>query len=378
MIIEEEDEKTLHVTPEDADDVWALHEVLQPGDLLRAKTVRKVHTEDAEGETRDVQRVTTFLKVSMERIAGVDLSIGMLRVAGKIVEQTSVARMGQYHTLEIGPGENVTITREDGLHSVFVQLRKASLRVRPGTVCLLAVDAAGGHSQRGVCELRRSIETGAFSLAVLRMSESASTSTKAMKGSSAAEKATARLVERAADLASEGTQLHSLAAIVVACGDREVATQVQERITRTPGADKTLKTRIVSLPIAVSSVDALISAIDANPQHMSRICSVAQQAERTALDEFHRLADAGRTAFGPRHVRAAAEMGAVALLMLADEKHRCTDVAQRRDVDALVAMCEEAGGRVVVFARGTPPSEELERMSGVAAVLHFPVDLDSL
>lgn len=376
MIVERVGDHALCATPGDADDVWALHEALRPGDVLRAATLRKVHTEDAAGDVRDTQRVATELSVRMDRVAGADLAAGVLRVSGKVAEQSALVRTGQHHTLELVPGRPVRIVREAGVCALEAALRAAALRVRPGTVGVLALDPAQGHAEAAVCALRFDSLSSSFALALLRPAGHSRASAKALRGSSAAERASCRLADGACALVAEGMPLAALSAVVVACPDADALAQVVQRIVDAPAAEKTLRARIVALALPAPSIDALLGAL--SPQHVLRVCSVAQAAERAALDDFHRLADAGRATFGLGHVRSAAEMGAVALLLLADDLFRATDIARRREVAAIVSLCEDAGGRVVVFAKHTPPSDRLAALTGIAAVLHFPVDFDAL
>jgi protein pelota len=84
-------------------------------------------------------------------------------------------------------------------------------------------------------------------------------------------------------------------------------------------------------------------------------------------------ADPARAFYGPGHVAAAAELGAVQTLLIADSLFRVNDVAKRAKWVALVDGVREAGGEALVFSSMHVSGEQLAQLSGIAAVLRFPL-----
>lgn len=97
--------------------------------------------------------------------------------------------------------------------------------------------------------------------------------------------------------------------------------------------------------------------------------------EAAALAELHRVmaSDPSRAMYGPGHVLAAAEMGAVQTLLLSDALFRVRDVAKRRRYAGLVEAVRSTGGEALVFSSLHESGEQLNLLSGVAAVLRFPL-----
>ncbi len=83
--------------------------------------------------------------------------------------------------------------------------------------------------------------------------------------------------------------------------------------------------------------------------------------------------DPTRAFYGPGHVMAAAELGAIQTLLIADSLFRVNDVARRKKWVGLVDGVREAGGEALVFSALHVSGEQLVQLSGVAAVLRFPL-----
>jgi protein pelota len=83
--------------------------------------------------------------------------------------------------------------------------------------------------------------------------------------------------------------------------------------------------------------------------------------------------DPSRAFYGPGHVVAAAELGAIQTLLLTDSLFRVNDVAKRKKWVALVDGVRDAGGEALVFSALHVSGEQLSQLSGVAAVLRFPL-----
>ena len=83
--------------------------------------------------------------------------------------------------------------------------------------------------------------------------------------------------------------------------------------------------------------------------------------------------DPARAFYGPGHVRAAHEVGAIQTLLISDSLFRTADPARRKRSAALVDEVEAGGGRALVFSGAHVSGEQLNQLTGVAAVLRFPL-----
>jgi protein pelota len=89
--------------------------------------------------------------------------------------------------------------------------------------------------------------------------------------------------------------------------------------------------------------------------------------------------DPQRAFYGYLHVSKADEQLAVESLLVTDELFRNSNVKERRKYVALVESVREHGGQVFVFSSMHISGQQLQQVSGVAAILRYPLpDLEDL
>ena len=111
----------------------------------------------------------------------------------------------------------------------------------------------------------------------------------------------------------------------------------------------------------------------------ARIQDTQAARETQALAEFHKMLgeDPDRAFYGPVHVAAAHEHQAVRTLLVSDSLFRAKDVQERKRYVALVDAVRDAGGEVLIFSSAHVSGQQLTQLSGIAAILRFPLpDID--
>jgi len=83
--------------------------------------------------------------------------------------------------------------------------------------------------------------------------------------------------------------------------------------------------------------------------------------------------DMNRAWYGPQHIAYAAQNNAIEVLLVTDELFRAADVAKRKMYCDLCENVKDCGGTVKVFSSLHPSGEQLQKISGVAAILRFPL-----
>ncbi len=93
------------ITPENADDLWVLSEIVRFGDIVTARTLRSIEVKRKEG-TEKVGKKPVVLSLEVEKV-----ELGeRLRFTGKIVEGPSDISRG-YHTIEVEPNTFLKIEK---------------------------------------------------------------------------------------------------------------------------------------------------------------------------------------------------------------------------------------------------------------------------
>ncbi|KAK9985568.1 hypothetical protein SO802_030519 [Lithocarpus litseifolius] len=81
--------------------------------------------------------------------------------------------------------------------------------------------------------------------------------------------------------------------------------------------------------------------------------------------------------YGPKSVETTHEMLAIETLLITDDHFRSAEIETRHEYVGLVKSVKKAGGKVFVFLSMHVSGEELAKLTGIAAMLRFPLpDLD--
>lgn len=104
---------------ENPDDLWYLNNIIESGDTISGKTVRKMKvTEEAAAERKKI-----FVALTVEKV---EYTPKELRVSGKITEGPEDVPRGSYHTFAIEEGTTVAIIKQEWLGYQLDYLKEAT------------------------------------------------------------------------------------------------------------------------------------------------------------------------------------------------------------------------------------------------------------
>jgi len=116
-----------------------------------------------------------------------------------------------------------------------------------------------------------------------------------------------------------------------------------------------------------------------DPAMQKRVQNTKSSVNAKALEELQkRLAnEPERACYGPREVKRAIEVGAIDILMVSDDLFRNVSLQVRREyVDLVKNVKESYSSKAYVFSSGHFTGQQLAQLSGIAAILRFPVEYD--
>lgn len=122
-----------------------------------------------------------------------------------------------------------------------------------------------------------------------------------------------------------------------------------------------------------------ITEVLKNPIYANKLQDTKYSREAHIMDSFmkHLNEDDYKAWYGEQEVFKAAELGAIDELLITDLLARSPDLSQRKKYMDLMKAIESLGGRVVTFSTLHNSGEELDRMTGIACILKYPIpDLD--
>jgi len=112
-----------------------------------------------------------------------------------------------------------------------------------------------------------------------------------------------------------------------------------------------------------------------DPGVSSRLKDTKAMEEVAALSAFFKMlnVDSDRTAYGEAYVLKAEAMGAISVLLISDNLFRSPDPNTRKRFVQLVDNVRGGGGQVHILSTMHCSGEQLQQLSGVAAILRFPL-----
>ena len=110
---------------ENLDDLWYLSNIIEPGDLVQGKTLRKIKIGDKEQRKSDIIKKPVFIKIEVEKTEFSKHS-NTLRVSGIIKEAPEDIPRGSYHTFSVEEDSIITIIKEKWLKYQLDRLKEAT------------------------------------------------------------------------------------------------------------------------------------------------------------------------------------------------------------------------------------------------------------
>lgn len=108
-------------------DLWHLQQIVEKGDSITAKTLRTIFVKREEEKVKGEKKFV-LLTIKLEKIE-FDEHKSKLRMNGKIVEAPEEVQKGDYHTIEIGLGNSITIEKEMWKQEQLERLDRAKIKI---------------------------------------------------------------------------------------------------------------------------------------------------------------------------------------------------------------------------------------------------------
>ena len=336
---------------ESRDDLWCLYNVLSPGDLVTARTLREIKVGDKSS------RKPMTLKVRVEKVEFQPYT-DKLRVRGVVVEgPDEFGVIGSYHSIALGEGSEVLIEKEKWSKHELDRIFKASSK-KPLEVLLIGIDS----------------DEVAFVLPHDYGLELVAEARLDLPGKHEPSKREEALEERIREIsgkAKELVQRLNLKAIAIVGPGF-----VKDYLAREVGSST--KVRVYVDSASTGGYQGVKEAIRRGVlKRVLKDFDVVEEVE--LMDELllHVSKGDGKAAYGLEDVRRAAQCGAVDKLLVLDELVRSPDPELRSKVEEVMDMAERRGAKIKIFSNLEEPGQQLKSMGGLAAILRYSLDLET-
>ncbi|ACS33600.1 mRNA surveillance protein pelota [Thermococcus gammatolerans] len=355
QILEEKPkEGIVKVKAETLDDLWHLYHVIDPGDVVYAKTLRKQAQRSDSLRAEKVEVIPVYLGVKAEKI-NFHKFANQVRVTGPIVYASrDDVPLGKYHTITIEEGTVVTIQKPRWKEHHIERLKEAIEASKRAKVMIVVID-------EGEADIALVREYGVEMVASIRRN---------LGGK-----------RYNTDRESEEKRFfHDLAKTMAELMERE---KIEKAIVAGPGFVKEdfhkflrenypeLAKKVVIEDTSVTGRTGIYEVIKRGTvdrvYHENRVAKEVQLVEKVLE---HVARNTGLATYGLREVEEAVNYGAVETLLVLDELLKGE---HRERIEELMDAVRYARGEVVIVSSEHEGGEKLKALGGLAALLRFRV-----
>ncbi|KAH8105914.1 pelota [Cristinia sonorae] len=384
----------VNLRPEDDEDMWHLYNIIQEGDRVRAQAVRRVQNVSSTGSVES-HRIKLNLTLEVTRLvwspatsagesatATVDpstsssgpVSTAALQISGRVVVENQHVKMGAFHTLDLEVNRDVRIEKgENGWDSV--SLSRVEESCVPGRGAEVGAVVCGeGTAIFCLLSQHMTVVLQRLDVPIPR---------KLAANSSVHEKGLTKFYSTlyASFLRHIPYAAPSLRAIVIASPGwvrDSVFDYIMAEASRT--SNKALlgaRNKFVRVHVTSPHVHSLVEVLK-SPEIVSQLKETKFAREGLMLDKFFKMlgSDEMRAWYGPDHVALAADRGAIGTLLISDELFRANDANLRKKYVNLVEDVRSKGAEVLIFSSMHESGQQLNQLTGIAAILTFPLDIE--
>ncbi|XP_043942523.1 protein pelota homolog [Protopterus annectens] len=364
-IIEKDNAGQVTLIPEEAEDMWHTYNLLQIGDSLRASTIRKVQTESSTGSVGS-NRIRTTLTICVETI-DFDTQACQVRVKGTNIQENDYVKMGAYHTIELELNRKFTLAKKVWDSVVLERIDQACDPAQKADVAAVVMQ----EGLANICLVTPS-------MTLLRAKVEMTIPRKRKGNCSQHDKA----LERFYEAVMQGIQRHisfDVVKCVLVASPGFVRDQFLEYMFRQAvklDIKLLMENRSKFIQVHSSSGHKYsLKEVLSDPSITARLADTKAAGEVKTLEDFYKMLqhEPDRAVYGIKQVEKANEALAVDILMVTDELFRHQDMQTRTRYVKLVDSVRDNAGTVRIFSSLHVSGEQLGQLTGVAAILRFPV-----
>ncbi|BGP12890.1 hypothetical protein JCM10213_005157 [Rhodosporidiobolus nylandii] len=391
--------------PQDDEDMWHAYNIIQKGDELRGSAVRRITSESSTGSTSS-HRVHLKLTIEVDRVlysalaqseaaaasaaqdpasaataTQVASSSGTagtttLHVSGKITSETEHVKKGAFHTLDLEIGRDFTVIKGEGEWD-SVALERLREMTEPGRGADVGAIVCG-EGIANICVITNHTT-------IIRQRIDVPVPRKRKGGGTAlgADKAHSRYLQQVYDAVNRHFDFEQLKVLIIASPGFTKETVhsflLEEAVRQGNKALTQAKSKFLLLHSPTHHVHSLAQILS-SPEVSSQLKDTKFAQEGVMLEKFFKMLEENplRAWYGEGHVLKAAERGAIGKLLVSDELFRAPSVARRRMFVKLTEDVKAYGGEVLMFSSMHESGQQLNQLTGIAAILTYPLDIEDV
>ena len=363
---------SIMLRPETPEDLWHSYNLLKKDDLVKCTTVRKIVKESSTGSTTSSKK-RLMLTIRLRKI-DFDPDALQVRLSGTVENQNELVRLGAAHTMTLELHQNFSIEKECWDQIYLEILEETCNPDRQAELAAIVMHNGLAH----LC-----LVTGSLTVTKARIETNIP---KKRTGSSGNSKGVAKFFEAVYQAILRHVDFSKVKVVLIGSpGYTKDDFFAYLKETCVKRDDKALRDAVRTdkfvLCKASNGHKYALEEIFLDPSISKKIQDTKVVKEVAILNEFMKMMDTDpdKAYYGYTHVKSAADQCAIDSLLVTDELFRASTVATRKQYVQLVEDVRANGGTVYIFSALHVSGQQLNQVSGVAAILRYPLpDLELL
>jgi len=354
---------------EEEEDLWHCYNLISVGDELTSSTVRKIQKESATGSvTSERQKLKITIQVTKIDHDG---SSSLLRVSGNVCQENRFVKLGSFHTIDLEMNREFQLYKQEW-DTISLEL------VRTATDISQRADVAALIMNEGLanlCLITSSMTVVKSRIEVPVPRKGRSTSDNHQKGLENFFNVILQSIHRNINFQVVKCFIIASPAFVK---DKFFQYMMDQSSKNELYREfKTNKSKFI-LTHSSSGHRYSLKEVLSDNSIISQLSNTKAASEVKILNDFYDMLkkDPNRAFYGYEHVKKANEKLAIETLLVTDELFRGKDPQTRKKYVDLVQSVKDNKGEVKLFSGLHVTGEQLSKLTGVAAILRYPLELE--
>jgi len=341
----------IKVKVENLDDLWCLNQIIDQGDLIKGKTVRKIKIGDQDQRKPRIIKKAVFIEIKVEKIE-YSKTTNTLRTLGTITQGPEETQKGSHHTFNIEPNTVITIIKQRWLKFQLDKLKEAASQ-KISNILIVVLDR----------------EEAFFAL----MKKYGYQLLVHIKGS----------VQKKADTSKVKSDFYSQ--IIKQIEEYDKRYQLQTIITASPAfwkeellknlKNKELKNKIIQATCSAVSETA-INEVLKRPETQQALKQDRIAKEVNIVESlFIEISKNALAAYGLKETENAVNAGAANIFIITDsliQKTRENNTYNK--IENMMKIVESTKGTVHIISSDNDAGKKLNGLGGIAAILRYKLN----
>jgi protein pelota len=351
--IEKDSSGFVVLLPDHLEDLWHLYHIISKGDRVRASTIRKIEKNTNTGRVTERRRFN--MTIAVEKV-DFDTQGATIRLSGKNVSENEYVKLGQQHTWD-----SIHLKRLDDACDLSKSAEVGAIILDEGLayVCLLT-----DH----LTITKQKIEV---------------TIPKKTYTATSHDKATIKFFEAVLASIEKNYDFNVIKCLIIASPGfvKDKFSDWLFRFAAQKEEHKHLmahKSKFLLVHSNTGHREALTEVLQ-DPTVLQKLQNTKAAQEVKALEVFFNTLNINpdKAFYGFQDCVIANEHKAIDVLMITDELFRSAKIKERMQYVKLCEKVQENGGTVLIFSIAHVSGQQLQKLSGVCAILRFPVTIEN-